>query len=131
MEQLRSVGIDYELLTEQLLNEGIQKFIDPYDALQDTLESYCRQHRNRRAIPALSQTAKRLRRLVLRMTTAAGSGHPTSCMSCAEIMAALFFHEMRWDPGDPEAHDVDRFVLSKGHAAPHSLGRTVRGGRHR
>ena len=118
MEQLRSVGIDYELLTEQLLNEGIQKFIDPYDALQDTLESYCRQHRNRRAIPALSQTAKRLRRLVLRMTTAAGSGHPTSCMSCAEIMAALFFHEMRWDPGDPAADDVDRFVLSKGHAAP-------------
>jgi transketolase len=118
MEQLRSVGIDYELLTEQLLNEGIQKFIDPYDALQDTLESYCRQHRNRRAIPALSQTAKRLRRLVLRMTTAAGSGHPTSCMSCAEIMAALFFHEMRWDPRDPAADDVDRFVLSKGHAAP-------------
>jgi len=118
MEQLSSVGIDYELLTEQLLNEGIQKFIDPYDALQDTLESYCQQHRNRRAIPALSQTAKRLRRLVLRMTTAAGSGHPTSCMSCAEIMATLFFHEMRWDPGDPAAHDVDRFVLSKGHAAP-------------
>ena len=52
------------------------------------------------------------------MTNAAGSGHPTSSMSCAEIMAALFFHEMRWDPGDPRARDVDRFILSKGHAAP-------------
>jgi transketolase len=118
MEQLDAVGIDYDLLTGQLLNEGIQKFIDPYDALLDTIDSYCRQHRNRRTVPALAQAAKRLRRLVLRMTTAAGSGHPTSCMSCAEIVAALFFHEMRWDPRDPAAHDVDRFVLSKGHAAP-------------
>ncbi|MGC1951709.1 MAG: hypothetical protein WA970_03880 [Gammaproteobacteria bacterium] len=52
------------------------------------------------------------------MTTAAGSGHPTSCLSCADIVAALFFHVMRWDPRDPGARDVDRFVLSKGHAAP-------------
>ncbi|MFZ3262056.1 MAG: transketolase, partial [Thiobacillus sp.] len=54
----------------------------------------------------------------MRMTTEAGSGHPTSCLSCAEIVAALFFHEMRWDPADPQARNVDRFVLSKGHAAP-------------
>jgi transketolase len=52
------------------------------------------------------------------MTTEAGSGHPTSCMSCADIIAALFFHEMRWDPKDPTARNVDEFVLSKGHAAP-------------
>ena len=118
MEQLQTIGIDFGQVTEQLLNEGIQKFIDPYDALMDTLDSYRRQYRNRRAVPALAQTAKRLRRLVLRMTTTAGSGHPTSCMSCAEIIATLFFHEMRWDPDHPAAHDVDRFVLSKGHAAP-------------
>ncbi|MGD2055595.1 MAG: transketolase, partial [Gammaproteobacteria bacterium] len=118
MDQLQTLGIDYELLTEQLLNEGIQKFIDPYDALLDTLDSYSRRQRNRRVTPPLARMAKRLRRLVLRMTTAAGSGHPTSCMSCAEIVAALFFHEMRWNPGDSAAHDVDRFVLSKGHAAP-------------
>lgn len=66
----------------------------------------------------LADAARMLRRQVLRMTTAAGSGHPTSCMSCSEIVAALFFHEMRWDPTDPEARNVDRFVLSKGHAAP-------------
>ena len=66
----------------------------------------------------LADVARMLRRQVLRMTTEAGSGHPTSCMSCAEIVAALFFHEMRWDPADPQARNVDRFVLSKGHAAP-------------
>jgi len=66
----------------------------------------------------LTDTARLLRRQVLRMTTEAGSGHPTSCLSCAEIVAALFFHEMRWDPADAQARNVDRFVLSKGHAAP-------------
>src|SRR5262249_51125888 len=66
----------------------------------------------------LRAEARRLRRLVIRMTTSAGSGHPTSCMSCADIVAALFFHVMRWDPNDPEARNVDAFVLSKGHAAP-------------
>jgi transketolase len=66
----------------------------------------------------LENVATGLRRDVIRMTTAAGSGHPTSCMSAAEIVAALFFRVMRWDPGDPRARDVDRFVLSKGHAAP-------------
>ncbi|MFA4926804.1 MAG: transketolase, partial [Candidatus Aminicenantales bacterium] len=40
------------------------------------------------------------------------------CLSCAEIMACLFFHEMRFNPGDPEALENDEFVLSKGHAAP-------------
>jgi transketolase len=59
-----------------------------------------------------------LRHIVIRMTTAAGSGHPTSCMSCAEIVSALFFHEMRWDPDNPKARNVDSFILSKGHAAP-------------
>jgi transketolase len=39
-------------------------------------------------------------------------------MSCADVVAALFFHEMRWDPKDPAARNVDAFVLSKGHAAP-------------
>jgi transketolase len=52
------------------------------------------------------------------MTTEAGSGHPTSCLSCADVVAALFFREMRWDPKDPAARNVDAFVLSKGHAAP-------------
>ena len=66
----------------------------------------------------LAERARRLRIHSLRTTTKAGSGHPTSCLSCAEIMAALFFHAMRFDPANPNANDGDRFVLSKGHAAP-------------
>ena len=69
-------------------------------------------------IPALRNIATRLRIDSIRSTSAAGSGHPTSCCSAAELMAALFFAEMRFDPHDPRNPDSDRFVLSKGHAAP-------------
>ncbi|HAR35641.1 MAG TPA: transketolase [Acidobacteria bacterium] len=70
------------------------------------------------SISALEKIAKRLRIHSLKMTTAAGSGHPTTCLSSAEIMACLFFHEMRYNPKDPFAWENDEFVLSKGHAAP-------------
>lgn len=66
----------------------------------------------------LKKIADKLRALSLKMTTAAGSGHPTSCLSIAEIMSVLFFDEMRFDIGDPRGRDNDDFVLSKGHAAP-------------
>ena len=69
-------------------------------------------------IPALRNIATRLRIESIRATSAAGSGHPTSCCSAAEIVAALFFGQMRFDPQDPENQHNDRFVLSKGHAAP-------------
>ena len=59
-----------------------------------------------------------LRADCLRATSAAGSGHPTSCLSAADIVAALFFHSMRFDPSDYENPNNDRFILSKGHAAP-------------
>src|SRR5262245_15274553 len=67
---------------------------------------------------SLRQMAQKLRRHCLEMTAEAGSGHPTSCMSCAEVMSVLFFDEMRFDPHDPSGRDQDVFVLSKGHAAP-------------
>src|SRR5271169_4784551 len=66
----------------------------------------------------LRDKARILRIHSLRMTTQAGSGHPTSCLSIAEIMAALFFNTMKFDPKNPNALAGDRFVLSKGHAAP-------------
>lgn len=66
----------------------------------------------------LQQIAQKLRSQAIRMTTEAGSGHPTSCLSCAEIFAALFFEEMRWDQNDPQTRNTDTFILSKGHAAP-------------
>ena len=69
-------------------------------------------------VPALKNIATRLRIGSVRSTTAAGSGHPTSCCSAAELMAALFFAEMRYEPHHPDNPDNDRFVLSKGHAAP-------------
>jgi transketolase len=69
-------------------------------------------------LPALRNVATRLRIDSVRSTSEAGSGHPTSCCSAADVMAALFFSEMRFDPKDPHQPDSDRFVLSKGHAAP-------------
>src|SRR4029450_13237762 len=69
-------------------------------------------------IAALKNIATELRIDSILSTTEAGSGHPTTCMSAAEIVATLFFGEMRFDPKNPQNPDNDRFVLSKGHAAP-------------
>jgi transketolase len=69
-------------------------------------------------VSALHNIATRLRIESVRATTAAGSGHPTSCCSAADLMAAIFFSEMRYDPRNASNPDNDRFVLSKGHAAP-------------
>jgi len=54
----------------------------------------------------------------IRATSAAGSGHPTSSMSCAHLLAVLFADHLRFDVKDPQYRGNDRFVLSKGHAAP-------------
>jgi transketolase len=72
----------------------------------------------RSLVPALSNVATQLRIDSVTATTQAGSGHPSSCCSAAEILATLFFAELRFDPRDPHNPDNDRFVLSKGHAAP-------------
>ncbi|XP_044156584.1 LOW QUALITY PROTEIN: transketolase [Bufo gargarizans] len=73
---------------------------------------------DQQTLQALKDTANRLRILSIKATTAAGSGHPTSCCSAAEIMAVLFFHTMKYKPQDPKNPNNDRFVMSKGHAAP-------------
>lgn len=69
-------------------------------------------------VAAIQAKARRLSILSMMSTTAAGSGHPTSCMSAAELVAGLFFYAMQFDPKNPNSNDSDRFVLSKGHAAP-------------
>ena len=66
----------------------------------------------------LKGIANQLRIHSITSTTAAGSGHPTSCLSAADVMAALFFGHMRYDAKNPHFHNNDRFILSKGHAAP-------------
>lgn len=60
----------------------------------------------------------RIRKHILEMTTQAGSGHPGGSLSCVDVLVALYFHVMRHDPKNPNWPDRDRFVLSKGHAAP-------------
>jgi transketolase len=67
---------------------------------------------------ALAGVANQLRIQSIAATTAAGSGHPSSSCSAADLVAALFFGHMRYDPRNPTYHNNDRFILSKGHAAP-------------
>ena len=66
----------------------------------------------------LKGIANQLRIHSITATTAAGSGHPTSCCSAADVAATLFFGHMRYDAKNPHFHNNDRFILSKGHAAP-------------
>ncbi len=66
----------------------------------------------------LKQKATNLRIHSIASTSEAGSGHPTTCLSAADIVSALFFHVMRYDVTDAQNPNNDRFILSKGHAAP-------------
>ena len=70
------------------------------------------------SVPELGQKARLLRRHVITMIATAGSGHPGGSLSAADIVTALYFKVMRHDPKNPQLPDRDRFVLSKGHAAP-------------
>src|SRR5665213_506586 len=69
-------------------------------------------------IELLKGIANQLRIHSIEATTAAGSGHPTSCCSAADLVAALFFGHMKYDAKNPHFYNNDRFILSKGHAAP-------------
>ena len=66
----------------------------------------------------LADIARQLRRDVINMVWAAKSGHPGGSLSSTDILTYLFYHEMNLDPQQPDWPDRDRFVLSKGHAAP-------------
>src|SRR5690349_18892153 len=70
------------------------------------------------SVEVIREKAARLRIDSVLATTEAGSGHPTSCASAADIVAVLFYSIMRYDPRNPGRPDSDVFVLSKGHAAP-------------
>jgi transketolase len=69
-------------------------------------------------VASLEAKAREVRRDIVRMTYAAGSGHPGGSLSVTDLLAALVFHELRIDPARPDWPDRDRLVLSKGHAAP-------------
>ena len=70
-------------------------------------------------IQALQSTCRQVRRDIITMTNKAGAGHPGGSLSCTEALVALYFDVMRGiDPKDDKNPNRDRFVLSKGHAAP-------------
>jgi len=66
----------------------------------------------------LSKVCRQVRRDIIEMTANAGSGHPGGSLSSVELLTSVFFNHMRVDPSAPDAPERDRFVLSKGHAAP-------------
>ena len=69
-------------------------------------------------IEALQEKAKIMRIEILKMLTESGSGHTGGSLSAADIVTALYFHKMSHNPHDPKWSERDRFILSKGHAAP-------------
>ena len=70
-------------------------------------------------LDALRARAKAIRVDILRSTTEAGSGHPSSSLSAVEVLTVLYFGGLlKYDPKNPQWPDRDRFILSKGHAAP-------------
>jgi transketolase len=70
------------------------------------------------SVAEMEAIAKRLRRLIINMIGKAGSGHPGGSLSAVEILTTLYFKVLRHKPLDPRWPDRDRFILSKGHAAP-------------
>jgi len=71
-----------------------------------------------KSLGILKEKAKVIRQHIIRMTGAAGSGHPGGSLSAADIVTYLYFKELKVDPNNPKWAERDRFVLSKGHAAP-------------
>ena len=71
-----------------------------------------------KSLKEMKDIAKRLRRHIITMIGKAGSGHPGGSLSAVEIVTALYFRVLRHKPQDPCWSDRDRFILSKGHAAP-------------
>ena len=69
-------------------------------------------------VSAVHRKAIEIGKLSVEMTTAAGSGHPSSALSLTHLVTALMYHQMRWDPKDPWNLASDRLVLSEGHAVP-------------
>ena len=72
----------------------------------------------KRDIIKLKETARTLRKDIIEMLAESNSGHPGGSLSSVEILTSLYFSEMNVNPDNPHCEDRDRFVLSKGHAAP-------------
>ena len=73
---------------------------------------------NQAQLAELTERARQMRGHIIRMLAAAKSGHPGGSLSAVELLAYLYFHKMKIDPKNPKLPERDRFILSKGHAAP-------------
>jgi transketolase len=71
-----------------------------------------------KSLPELQETCKRIRRHIVEMTGTAKSGHPGGSLSAVEVLVTLYNGVMKHNPANPHWPDRDRFILSKGHAAP-------------
>ncbi len=69
-------------------------------------------------VEELKSISKRIRIKILHMLTLAGSGHTGGSLSAADVATAIYFSKMKFDPANPKWEDRDRFIMSKGHAAP-------------
>lgn len=69
-------------------------------------------------VEAIEKIAKDIRIGIIEQVYEAGSGHPGGSLSCADILAVLYFNQMNIDPKKPDVKERDRFILSKGHCAP-------------
>ena len=69
-------------------------------------------------VEGLANIANDIRIGIIEQVYSANSGHPGGSLSCADILAVLYFNQMNIDPENPNAKERDRFVLSKGHCAP-------------
>lgn len=97
--------------------------VNPEASADTKAEAIASPHKNPSLAPSLSldemsSMAKKLRRHVITMIGKAGSGHPGGSLSAAEIVTVIFFKVLRHDPANPRWVERDRFILSKGHAAP-------------
>jgi transketolase len=70
------------------------------------------------SIEELNSEARQIRRLIIRMLAEAGSGHPGGSLSSADLVTALYFNILRFNPADPNWPERDRFHMSKGHCCP-------------
>ncbi|MCH8851143.1 MAG: transketolase [Planctomycetes bacterium] len=94
-------------------DDSVANLLPMNEPEQENLEGSPRLYAN-----AVHARATELCKLVLRMTTQAGAGHPSTAISLAHIVAVLMYEHMRYDPKNPWRNDCDRLVLSEGHAVP-------------
>nr|XP_023023851.1 transketolase-like protein 2 isoform X2 [Leptinotarsa decemlineata] len=113
-------------------DQYLQKSRIKYSHLMDAQRKRCAAGELETVYATDSQTLKdlatRLRIHSVESTSAANSGHPTTCSSVCEILAVLFFRTMRYKVSAPRDPSSDRFILSKGHAAPALYGTWVENG---